>query len=65
MRAPEKISKPITIGNGCWIGANSIVLPGVNIGNGTIVAAGFVVIQDCEENSLYAGVPAKKIKQLS
>lgn len=65
MRASEGISKPITIGNGCWIGSNSTVLPGVNIGNGTIIAAGSVVVHDCEENSLYAGVPAKKIKQLS
>lgn len=41
------------------------MLPGVNIGNGTIIAAESVVVQDCEENSLYAGVPGKQIKQLS
>lgn len=63
-RAAKTIYKDIVVGNGCWIGANSTVLPGVTIGDGTIVAAGSVVAKDCEENCLYGGIPAKKIKEL-
>jgi acetyltransferase-like isoleucine patch superfamily enzyme len=48
-----------------WIGMNCIVLKGVSIGPGAIVAAGSVVIADVEPNSLYAGNPAKKIKTLA
>lgn len=47
-----------------WIGMNCIVLKGVTIGSGAIVAAGSVVIGNVEANSLYAGNPAKKIKML-
>lgn len=64
-RAGNATHRPITIGDGCWIGGNVTVLPGVNIGNGTIIAAGAVVTKDCDSNSVYAGVPAKKIKRLS
>ena len=64
MRAGKTIYKPIFIGNGCWIGANSIILPGVTIGDGCIIGAGSVVNKDCDSNCLYAGNPAKKIKTL-
>jgi chloramphenicol O-acetyltransferase type B len=47
------------IGNDVWIGANVIVLDGINIGNGAIVAAGSVVIRDVPAYSIVAGVPAK------
>lgn len=57
-RAGELESNPIYIEDGCWIGANSTILPGVIIKKGTIIAAGSVVKNDCESNSLYAGVPA-------
>lgn len=62
--SPKTIYKSIRIEEGCWLGANVIVLPGVTIGKGTIIAAGAVVIRDCEPNSLYAGVLAKLIKRL-
>lgn len=52
----------IRIGNDVWIGANSSILDGVNIGDGAVVAAGAVVNKDVEANSIVAGVPAKKIK---
>jgi maltose O-acetyltransferase len=55
---------PVTIGNGCWIGARSTLLPGVTIGDGSIVAGGAVVTEDTEPDSLYGGVPARKIRQL-
>lgn len=64
-RAGADTSYPIEVGNGCWICARSTILPGVTIGDGCIIAAGSVVNKDCEPNSLYAGVPARKIKDLS
>jgi maltose O-acetyltransferase len=55
---------PIKVGDGCWIGANTTILPGVTIGNGCVIAAGSVVINDCEPDTLYAGVPAKAVRSL-
>lgn len=63
-RAGENFYKSITIGNGCWIGANTTILPGVNIEKGCIIGAGSVATKDCKANGLYAGVPAKRIKDL-
>lgn len=60
-RAGRQISRPIKVGNGCWIGANAVILPGVTVGDGCIIAAGAVVRNDCDPNSLYAGVPARRI----
>ena len=60
--AAKDVSKDVYIGNGCWLCANSIILPGTRIGNKCVVAAGAVVISDCEDMTLVAGVPAKKIK---
>ena len=53
------ISAPIRIGNGAWIGARAIILPGVKIGDGAVIAAGAVVNKDVPENSLVAGAPAQ------
>ena len=63
-RAGVSVVKPINIKNGTWIGANATILSGVTIHEGCIIAAGSVVIKDCEPNHLYAGVPAKLIKKL-
>lgn len=58
--------KTIIIGDNCWIGAASIILPGVHIsGKNVIVGAGSVVTKDItESNVVYAGNPAKKIKDI-
>ena len=57
--------EPIKIGKYCWIGANSIILPKVILGDHTIVAAGSVVTKSFKEgNCIIAGVPAKKIKKI-
>ncbi len=63
-RADLPRSEPITIGRGCWIGAAAVVLPGVTIGDGCVVAAGAVVTRDCEPDGLYAGVPARRVRDL-
>jgi maltose O-acetyltransferase len=54
----------VTVGNGCWLGANVTVQPGVNIAEGCIIAAGSVVTSSTEPNGLYAGIPAKRLKDL-
>jgi acetyltransferase-like isoleucine patch superfamily enzyme len=56
------ISKPIEIGDHVWIGLRAIILKGVKIGSGSIIAAGAVVTHDIPPNSLAAGIPARVIK---
>ena len=51
----------ITIKDNCFIGARSTILPGVTIGPNSIVGAGSLVRKDVEPDSVYAGVPAKRI----
>ena len=63
-RAGPGAKAPITIGDGCWLGASAMVLPGVEIANGCIIGAGSVVVQNTKPNGLYVGVPAKRIKDL-
>ena len=60
-----KPEKPIIIGNDCWIGTRVIILPGVTVGNGCIVAAGAVVTKSIPPYSIVGGVPAKIIKKRS
>lgn len=63
-RAGAVTNASIVIGDGCWIGANVTVLPGVRIAPGAIVAAGSVVTKDIATPDLYGGVPAKFMRDL-
>ena len=56
--------KKIVIKKNVWIGAGATVLPGVTIGENSIVAAGAVVTKDVPENTIVGGVPAKIIKKI-
>lgn len=56
---------PIEIGDGAWLASHVMVLPGVRIGAGAIVAAGSVVTRDVPDNTLVAGVPARVARDLS
>lgn len=56
---------PIAIGNNVWIGAHVSVLPGVKIGNNTVIGAGSVVVKDIPANVLAAGNPCKVIREIS
>lgn len=58
-------TKPVTISDDVWIGANAVILPGVTIGRHSVIAAGAVVTKDVPDNTLVGGVPAKVIKSLS
>lgn len=54
--------RPVAIGNDVWIGDRVIILPGVHIGDGSIIAAGAVVTHDVPSYAIVGGVPAKIIK---
>ena len=56
---------PVVIGNRVWIGCNALVLKGVRIGDGAVVAAGTVVTRDVPANSLVGGNPARVIRELA
>jgi acetyltransferase-like isoleucine patch superfamily enzyme len=58
-------TKQVTISDDVWIGANSVILPGVTIGRHAVVAAGAVVTKDVPDNCIVGGVPATIIKKLS
>jgi len=51
----------IEVMDNVFIGADSTIMPNVRIGNNVVIGAGSIVSKDCEDNSVYAGVPARKI----
>jgi maltose O-acetyltransferase len=55
---------PINIGNDVWIGGTCVILPGITIGDNSIVAAGSVVTKDVPSNVIVAGNPAKILKNI-
>ena len=58
------IPKPVKIGKNVWIGANVTILPGVNIGDNSIIGAASVVTKDVPANTLAYGVPCKAIRKI-
>jgi maltose O-acetyltransferase len=63
-RAGDFTTGSVTIGSGAWVGARVIVLPGVSIGDGAVVAAGAVVTRPVAADQLVAGVPARPVRPL-
>lgn len=59
------IPAPIKIGKNVWIGAHATILPGVTVGDNSIIAAGAVVNKDVSANIIVGGVPAKIIKNIA
>ena len=57
-------AKPIKVGNNVWFGGNVTVLPGVEIGDNSVIGAGSVVTKDIPENSIAVGNPCKVIKKI-
>ena len=58
----ETLRRGVEIGEGAWIGARVVILPGVKIGARAIIAAGAVVTQDVEAGVMVGGVPARPLK---
>ena len=58
------LAHPITVGDYAWIGAGAIILPGVTIGEGAVVAAGGVVTKDIEPRMIVAGNPARPLRSV-
>ena len=63
-RAGFESARPITIGDGVWLGGGVIVCPGVTIGDNTVVGAGSVVTKDLPSNVVAVGNPCRVIRQL-
>lgn len=60
----HRVDRPIKIGNNVWIGAGSIILPGIKIGNYSVIGAGSVVTKHVPDFCIVAGNPAKFIKSI-
>jgi acetyltransferase-like isoleucine patch superfamily enzyme len=58
------LARPIVVGDGAWIGFGALVLPGVRVGRGAVIAAGAVVNADVPEDVLVAGNPATVTQEL-
>jgi acetyltransferase-like isoleucine patch superfamily enzyme len=65
MRSGKTKYGPIEIGDGAWLASRVVVLPGVRIGAGAIVAAGSVVTRDVPDHTLVVGVPARVVRNLN
>jgi galactoside O-acetyltransferase len=59
-----QFNAPIRIGNNCWLGAGVLVMPGVTIGDNSVIGAGSVVTKDIPENVLALGTPCRVVREL-
>jgi maltose O-acetyltransferase len=62
---PESTGRGVTIGDRVWVGARAVILPGARVDSDTVIAAGAVVTGHCRGHGLYAGVPARRIRDFS
>ena len=60
-RLKSRIRKKVQIGKDAWIGTKAVIMPGVNIGDHAVVAAGSIVTKDVGDWDVVAGIPAKKV----
>ena len=63
-RAGKVTYESVSIGDYSWIGLGVTIMPGVHIGRGCVIGAGSLVTKDTEDNSLYVGSPARKVRDL-
>jgi maltose O-acetyltransferase len=61
----DVVGKPVTIKRGCWICAGATIMPGVTIAEGCIIGANTLVSDSTEPDGLYAGTPAKRVRDLN
>ena len=59
-----QFNMPVTIGNNVWIGAGSVILPGVTIGENTVIGAGSVVTKDIPANVVAVGNPCRVMREI-
>lgn len=59
-----ELTRPVTIGPDCWIGAGAIVCPGVGVGAGSVIGAGSVVTRDVPPSVVAAGNPCRVIREV-
>lgn len=59
-----QFNRPVTIGNNVWIGAGSVILPGVTIGDNTVIGAGSVVTKDIPANVVAVGNPCRVMREI-
>ena len=57
-------NKPVHIGSNVWIGAGSVLVPGVSVGDNTVIGAGSVVVKDIPANCVAVGNPCKPIREI-
>ena len=57
--------RPVTIGDGAWLGENVVVCPGVAIGNGAVIGANSVVLDDVPEHTVAVGAPARVVRHVT
>lgn len=55
---------PVRIGKNCWIGAGAMILPGVTVGDGTVIGAGSVVTKDIPSNVVAVGNPCRVVREI-
>ncbi len=66
LRKPgNQFSIPVKIGNNVWIGSNAVILPGVTIGDNSVIGAGSVVTHDIPENVIAVGNPCRVLRKIS
>lgn len=64
-RPGTQFSIPVRIGNDAWIGSNAVILPGVTIGNNSVIGAGSVVTHDIPENVVAVGNPCRVLREIN
>lgn len=60
-----QFNMPVHIGKNCWIGASAVILPGVTVGDNTVIGAGSVVTKDIPANVVAVGNPCKVLREIS
>ncbi len=64
-RKGYQYAKKIVIGNNVWLGSNVVVLPGVTIGDNSVIAAGSIVSRDIPANVVAMGIPCRVVREIS
>ena len=63
-RAGVELARPVTIGDGVWIGSGAVICPGVTIGENSVIGAGSIVTADIEAGVLAVGNPCRVVRKL-